>query len=141
MTWLTLETLTELGIVTLILGSILGLVNYFIIAPYRRYFDFRDQLPSEGIEISRTTHNINLPQSEYVEADKVMNGWLGQMNILKNRLVLNKYLKRFGIPSKEELDEAIKCTTFIRNAMGQQRFILDIYHNYQRLMEIFNINQ
>ncbi|MBD3172480.1 hypothetical protein GF326_08410 [Candidatus Bathyarchaeota archaeon] len=67
--------------------------------------------------------------------------WLGEMNVLKNRLHFNGRLSFLKIPSNTEIDEAIKKTAFMRNTLGKREFIADNFHNYQRLMEIFNINQ
>lgn len=90
---------------------------------------------------SSTILNTGLPSEEYKETFNELNEWLGEMNVLKNRLKLNEYLSFLGIPSDDELQEAIENTAFMRNALGRQKYFVDSYHKYNRLMEIFNINQ
>lgn len=137
MDWSTLLTLRNFGI----FGILYAPIHYFIIIPYLNYFNFRDELTRSGMKISGIILNTNLPQEEYKKAYDEINIWLGEINVIKNRLKFNNHLSRFGIPSKNEIDEAIKCAAFIRNTLGKQDHIVDIFHSYNRLMEIFDINQ
>jgi len=128
-----LEILTLLGVPSLI--------YYFIVAPYKRYFDFRDRLAKNGIKHSGAILNTDLEKEDYRSTYDELNEWLGEMNVLKNRLLFNGYLSFLKIPSKDGIDEAIKITAFMRNSLGQKRFIVDNFYNYERLMKIFDINQ
>lgn len=139
--FLDFETLKNLGVFTLVTGIIVGLLNHFIVSPYRNYYAFRDELTRGGMRLSGIILNTGLPKETYNQAFDEINEWLGEMNVIKNRLLLNNYLSRLGIPSDDEIDEAIGLTAFIRNALGQQRFIVDIFNNYNRIMEIYDINQ
>ena len=134
---LNLELIRNLGIPSLIVG----ILYFFIVKPYHLYYNFRDYLTKSAMKHSSTILNTGLPSEEYKETFNELNEWLGEMNVLKNRLKLNEYLSFLGIPSDDELQEAIENTAFMRNALGRQKYFVDSYHKYNRLMEIFNINQ
>ena len=141
MSWFTLQMLIDLVKIIIIGSPIYARIYFFYVRPYRHYFNFRDELTRSGMKISHITHNTSLSQLQYDLAFDEISNWLGEINIIKNKLQFNNLLTRFGIPSNEELDEAIRCAVFIRNDLGQQDKIVDTINNYQRLMEIFDINQ
>ena len=117
------------------------LLFYFIFKPYRHYYDFRNNLTRSGIKFSSTFLLVGSSKGEFEKATDEVNEWLGEINVLKNTLFLNNHLSIIGIPSKEELDEAIACAAFIRNAMGRKEYVVEVFHKYERLMQIFRINQ
>ncbi|MCW4049603.1 MAG: hypothetical protein NWE89_07680 [Candidatus Bathyarchaeota archaeon] len=118
-----------------------GFIMFFIVNPYRRYYAFRDTLASSAIRHSYIIYNIDLAPMSYTKAQDEINGWIGEINVIRNKLILNNYLSRFRIPSSFELEEALKMAIFIRNTLNQKEHIIETHESYQRLMEIFDINQ
>jgi len=123
----------------IIAGFSVSFITYFIIKPYMRYLNLREELSVVLYKNAPIAHNTGLSQQSYNDTYDELRRMGGEITGFINSTKLEIFMRLLKVPDKNDMNDAIKKLNRIMNSLNRPYMLTQIFKDHQRIYEIFKI--